>query len=251
MKLYKHLYQICAGEDQTKRMGQNSNFDVPTFENRPKTWDVITALGLATMVQKLGMDQKKPTKQVREEVSNLAKQINQHQGRTGLPLHKVSELNFDGFLEFIIQITYTTHLDEADLTAARTLDIFFQIVKEHREAYNLPKHYFYKERKTAEDLKLTPAMQVAIENANPCDVQVVTEVSTILAEIIQKIEKSNDFAFSKRFAYNRYISKKTQRRLDEEAKQKALADEAEEEARRKRAAKFKLVMAERERRFAE
>lgn len=62
--------------------------------------------GLMKMVTILGLDNKRPLKLVREEVTQLTKLINLQQKSSEAGLKHPTELNFEGFMEFVLQMSH-------------------------------------------------------------------------------------------------------------------------------------------------
>lgn len=77
-----------------------------TFENQSKTQELITVTGLVAMVLKLGLDKKRAVKQLREEMIGLAKSINLQKGNVSMAPARMMELEYEGFVEFLLQIAH-------------------------------------------------------------------------------------------------------------------------------------------------
>jgi hypothetical protein len=143
---------MFVGNDEGKRIGQSVNVELKTFENQGKRNESITVMGLASWVQTLGMDQQKPLKYLRDEITALVKLINLELLRKQLkPAIRVTELNYDGFLEFLLQIAhwnFNAPASSDDFERPRNLKAYqlqeklIDLLRTSSGRLNLPKRYF-------------------------------------------------------------------------------------------------------------
>lgn len=127
-----------------------------TFDSLNQNSSIISVSGLCKMLQALGMDSRKPLKTLREEITALAKLVNNHafHKMQQVPDRFKSDLNFEGFLDFLLQAThrffnYTVEANQFEafktkyaLKAYELLDKLFSQIKTVSKTLNLPKQYF-------------------------------------------------------------------------------------------------------------